>query len=251
MNVSPHVVNDVMTHTVVAVGLDASFKEIAGTMDRWQVSAVPVLEGDGRVIGVVSEADLLPKEEYREGPASLADESRPVDDLVKAGALTARDLMSAPAVSVRADATLPQAARVMARRRLKRLPVVDGEGHLVGVVSRSDLLKVFLRSDADIAQEVRDQVIRPLFPAGEQPAGVRVEEGRVTFTGFFADSALVPVAARMTRAVEGVVDVDFRLEPPPDATGRSLPDRSALADSPAARTTAGGPPATAQQEDRR
>ncbi|MFR9676924.1 CBS domain-containing protein [Streptomyces sp. TR06-5] len=213
MNRSPHVVNDVMSQPVVAVGAEASFKEIAEALERWQVSAVPVLEGDGRVVGVVSEADLLPTEGARDDPSSPAEEVRRADEPLWAGALTARDLMSAPAVSVRADATLPQAARAMARRRLKRLPVVDVEGHLVGMVSRSDLLKVFLRSDRDIEQEVREQVVRPLFPAAPAPE-VRVEEGIVTFTGSFGESSLVPLAARMTRSVEGVVDVEFRLAPP-------------------------------------
>ncbi|EST39734.1 hypothetical protein N566_00350 [Streptomycetaceae bacterium MP113-05] len=232
MNESPHVVNDVMTHTVVAVGPDASFKEIVQTMEQWHVSAVPVLAGDGRVVGVVSEADLLPKEEHREGPSSLVDQARQLEELVKAGAVIARDLMSAPAVSVRSDAALPHAARAMARRRLKRLPVVDAEDHLVGIVSRSDLLKVFLRPDGDIGQEVRDQVVRPLFPLGEPTVQIHVQEGIVTLTGFFRDTALVPLAARMTWSVEGVVDVDFRLDRPPDSPGRTRPgDRSALADS--------------------
>ncbi len=230
MNHSPHVVNDVMTHTVVAVGPEASFKEIVETMEKWQVSALPVLEGDGRVVGVVSEADLLPKEEYRDGPPVMADQSQPPEDLLKAGAVVARDLMTTPAVSVRADATLAQAARAMARRRLKRLPVVDGEGHLAGIVSRSDLLKVFLRSDEDIADEVRLQVIGPLFPVEEPTVRAEVEEGVVTFTGWFRNTELVPMAARMTRAVEGVVDVDFRLKRPEGLPGRTLPGRrSALA----------------------
>jgi CBS domain-containing protein len=230
MNHSPHVVNDVMTRTVVAVGPEASFKEIVETMEKWQVSALPVMVGDGRVIGVVSEADLLPKEEYREGPPALADEARRPDDVLKAGAVTARDLMTTPAVSVRADATLAQAARTMARRRLKRLPVVDGEGHLAGIVSRTDLLKVFLRPDEEIAHEVRTQVITPLFPVEDPTVQAEVEEGVVTFSGWFRNTALVPLAARMARAVEGVVDVDFRLERPDGTPGRTLPGgRSVLA----------------------
>lgn len=232
MKHSPHVVNDVMTHTVVAVGPDASFKEIVETMQKWKVSALPVLEGDGRVVGVVSEADLLFKEEYRNGPPTLADEARYPGDSVKAGALVARDLMTTPAVSVRSDSTLAQAARAMARRRLKRLPVVDAEGHLTGIVSRSDLLKVFLRSDEGIAEEVREQVIAPLFPFEEATVHVSVEGGVVTFLGWFRDTSLVPMAARMARSVEGVVDVDFRLSHPGDAPGRTLPGERRAAASP-------------------
>lgn len=221
MNHSPYLVSDVMTQPVVAVGPDASFKEIATTMRKWQVSAVPVLEGDGRVIGVVSEADLLAKEEYRDStlPAvSAADpEQRPPDRIVKAGAVAARDLMTTPAVSVRADSTLAQAARAMAQRRLKRLPVVDGEGHLTGIVSRGDLLKVFLRSDRDIAEDVRHHVIEPLFPLGGSTVDVEVDGGVVTLVGWFRNTTLVPLAARLARGVEGVVDVGFRLERPDEA----------------------------------
>ncbi|MCF6524865.1 CBS domain-containing protein [Streptomyces sp. JJ36] len=212
---SPHTVEDVMTHTVVAVGLGASFKEIVRTMEQWQVSALPVLEGDGRVVGVVSEGDLLPKEEYREGGPGLFERQRRLEDLGKASAVTARELMTAPAVSVRAGTTLAQAARAMAQRRVKRLPVVDGEGRLTGVVSRSDLLKVFLRDDEEIAGEVRRQVVEPLFPNGSPTVRVGVTEGVVTFTGHFRDTALVPLAARMARSVEGVVDVAFELTGPP------------------------------------
>ncbi len=224
MNPSPYLVSDVMTQPVVAVGPDASFKEIATTMRKWQVSALPVLEGDGRVIGVVSEADLLAKEEYRDStlPAESADsaaapERRLPDRIVKAGAVVARDLMTTPAVSVRADSTLAQAARAMAQRRLKRLPVVDGEGHLTGIVSRGDLLKVFLRSDRDIAEDVRQHVIEPLFPLGGSTVEVEVDGGVVTLVGWFRNTTLVPLAARMARGVEGVVDVGFRLERPDEA----------------------------------
>ncbi|WP_340562242.1 CBS domain-containing protein [Streptomyces sp. GSL17-111] len=209
MSSSPHIVSDVMTHTVVAVSPDAPFKEIVRTMEEWNVSALPVLEGDGRVVGVVSEADLLPKEEYRaEGPSLSGTEGR-LDELAKAGGLVARDLMTAPAISVRADATLAHAARAMARRGVKRLPVVDTEGRLAGLVSRGDLLKVFLRPDEELAREVREHVVAPLFPHRDAGLEVRVREGVVTFTGHVPDAALVPVVARLARAVEGVVDVRF------------------------------------------
>ncbi|MGW3248928.1 CBS domain-containing protein [Streptomyces sp. NPDC001070] len=207
MQGSPHNVSDVMTRAVVAVGRDASFKEIVTTMERWRVSAVPVLEGEGRVVGVVSEADLLPKEEYRDSDPSRYEQMRRLQDLGKAGATTADELMSAPAVCVHADATLAQAARVMAQRRIKRLPVTDAEGMLCGIVSRGDLLKVFLRPDEEIADEVTREVVAFLFP-GEPPlVRARTEEGVVHFSGVPGDPSLVPVASRLARAVEGVVDV--------------------------------------------
>jgi CBS domain-containing protein len=228
MTGTPHAVSDVMTSTVVAVRRGAVFKDIVKTMRRWRVSAVPVLDEEGRVMGVVSEADLLHKAEVSvgapEGPA------RPLhpDDLTKAAAATAGELMTTPAVTVRADATLPQAARTMARHRVKRLPVVDADGMLTGVVSRVDLLKVYLRDDEDIAEEIRREVLPHVFADPAEPVEVRVRDGVVTLTGRVRDAALVPVAAGWVRSVDGVVDVDCALtgprdRPAPDAEGAPQP----------------------------
>ncbi|MFE9363063.1 CBS domain-containing protein [Streptomyces sp. NPDC006978] len=211
---SPHRVSDVMTRTVVAVGLDARFKEIVTAIDQWQVTAVPVLEEEGRVVGVVSEADLLPKEELREEDATMIGQRDRLTDYAKAGALTARDLMSSPAVTVPLDATLPEAARLMARHEVKRLPVVDGEGVLKGIVSRADLLKVFLRTDEEIAAEVREEVVDRLFPVSRRNVRVEVAEGRVTINGAVRDASLIPVAERLAGAVEGVVDATCHLDGP-------------------------------------
>jgi CBS-domain-containing membrane protein len=139
--------------------------------------------------------------------------------MAKAGALTAAELMTSPAVTVRADATLAQAARQLALHHVKRLPVVDEWGMLAGIVSRADLLTVFLRPDEDIAEEVRREVVAYLF--GEDATGVvvHVEDGVVKLTGRLADITLVPVAARLARAVEGVVDVQW------DVTGQTLVNR--------------------------
>lgn len=208
---TPHIVSDVMTLPVVAVGRDARFKEIVRAMGEWKVSAVPVLEGDGRVIGVVSEADLLPKEEFRDRDLPRSEQIRRLSDLAKAGAVTAEELMSTPAVTVHPDVTLAQAARIMAVKHLKRLPVVDDEDRLQGIVSRADLLKVFLRSDEDIEEEVRRTVVSYLFPALSHAIHVAVHDGVVTLRGRVQDTSLVWVAERLVRAVEGVVDVESRL----------------------------------------
>ncbi|WP_327322614.1 CBS domain-containing protein [Streptomyces sp. NBC_01210] len=204
---SPHTVSDVMTHTAVAVGRHATYKEIVELMEQWKVSALPVLEGEGRVIGVVSEADLLPKEEYRLDDPAQAD--RPLSDMTKARAVSAEELMSSPAITVHASAMVAEAARIMARRRVKRLPVVDDVGLLEGVVSRSDLLKVFLRSDEAIADEIRRTVIQHLPPAAQ--VEVSVTDGVVTLYGNLRDRALVSLLARAARAVEGVVDIRLSL----------------------------------------
>jgi len=208
---SPYRVNDVMTRAVVAVGRKAPFKDIVERMEQWEVSALPVLEGDGRVIGLVSEADLLPKEEFRDSDPDRRTQLRRLPDLAKAGAVTADEVMSAPAVTVHADATLAEAARIMAMRHVKRLPVVNAEGVLEGVVSRSDLLKVFLRPDDDLADEIRRDVVDVLFPAPVEPVHITVSDGVATLTGRVTDATRIPLAVGMVRAVEGVVGVDCHL----------------------------------------
>lgn len=218
MSETPHIVSDVMTQTVVAVGRDAPFKEIVRTMEQWQVSAMPVLEGEGRVIGVVSEADLLLKEEFRDSDPVLLEQRRRLSDIAKAGAVTAGDLMSTPALTIHPDTTLAQAARIMAVKHVKRLPVVDALGMLQGIVSRADLLKVFLRPDADIEEEVRRTVVSYLFPAFSHAIHVNVHEGVVTLRGHIQDTSLISVAVRLARAVEGVVDVEPRLTGEPTRT---------------------------------
>ncbi|WP_405776672.1 CBS domain-containing protein [Streptomyces sp. NBC_01538] len=217
MHGTPYIVSDVMTPTVAAIGRGAAFKEIVQLMQDWKVSALPVIEGEGRVVGVVSEADLLPKEEFRDSDPDRYTQLRRPSDLAKAGAVTAGELMTSPALTVHPDTTLAQAARTMAREKVKRLPVVDAVGLLQGVVSRADLLKVFLRTDEEIAEEVRREVVSYLFPTPDSRVRVEVLDGVVKLAGQVRDTSLVPVAARLVRAVEGVVDVAFDLTRMPPA----------------------------------
>ncbi|WP_204357611.1 MULTISPECIES: CBS domain-containing protein [unclassified Streptomyces] len=184
-------VDDVMTHAVISVDRGAPFKEIVEAMRQWRISALPVLSEEGRVAGVVSEADLLLK-------AQGADESR---------AVTAGQLMTVPAVTVTKDASIASAARLMARGHLKRLPVIDADGRLVGVVSRGDLLKIYLRPDADIAEELRELIMAELIPAGSAMVQVHVANGIVQLDGSVHDPPLKDVLVRVVRTVPGVVDV--------------------------------------------
>ncbi|MFH9861108.1 CBS domain-containing protein [Streptomyces sp. NPDC017202] len=215
MTGSEYRVSDVMTRTVVALAAGATFKDIVRTVEVQRISALPVLDSGNRVLGVVSEADLLRKEEFRDSAPDRGPRARPPAGLEKAQAVTAADLMTSPAVTVRPDATLAQAARAMARHGVKRLPVVDGDGVLKGIVSRSDLLRVFLRSDRDIAEEVRREVVLGRFPDPIESVGVEVHEGVVTLTGRVRDLSVVPLAVRLVRSVEGVVDVRCALTGPP------------------------------------
>ncbi|MFJ6015868.1 CBS domain-containing protein [Streptomyces sp. NPDC092952] len=202
-----------MTRNAVTVAPDKEFREIADTMRRHEVTALPVVTDGGAVIGVVSEADLLPKEEFRDPPPGMIEQMRRLADTAKSGAVRAA-LMSSPAVTIGPDASLPQAARLMSVRRVKRLPVVDTDGRLEGVVSRADLLKVFLRPDEDLAAEIRQEVLGTLFPGGDRNVRIDVAQGVATLTGRVPDAALIPVAARLARSVEGVVGVDCSLEGP-------------------------------------
>ncbi|MFD6968939.1 CBS domain-containing protein [Streptomyces sp. NPDC059979] len=207
MPASQSTVSDVMTHTAIAIGREASYKEIVELLHEWKVSAVPVLEGEGRVVGVVSEADLLPKEEFRREEPVLPDQ---LDEASKAAGVLAEDLMSSPAVTVHAHATVAEAARIMARKGVKRLPVVNEVGMLEGVVSRSDLLKVFLRPDEELEEEIRRAVLAELAPGAR--LGFSVQDGVAALRGPLRDRTLVPLLARAIRAVEGVVDVRMELD---------------------------------------
>ncbi|MGW5171651.1 CBS domain-containing protein [Streptomyces nodosus] len=215
MNGTPRLVSDVMTRRVVALGRAATFKDIVKAMRDWKVSALPVVEEENRVIGVVSEADLLRKEEFRGHEQDRRERLERLSQLVKAGAVTAEDLMTSPAVTVYANDSLGSAARTMAHTKVKRLPVVSDEGTLLGIVSRSDLLKVFLREDEDIAEEIRHDVVARLFPAPLEPVRVEVHDGVVRLTGRIRDTTLVPVANRLVLSVAGVVDVECSLAGPP------------------------------------
>ncbi|MFF1492028.1 CBS domain-containing protein [Streptomyces sp. NPDC058304] len=207
MPASRYTVSDVMTHTAIAIGREASYKEIVELMHQWKVSAVPVLEGEGRVVGVVSEADLLPKEEFRWTDPSLPDQ---LEQASKAAGVLAEELMSSPAITVHPDAPVAEAARIMARKGLMRLPVVNALDMLEGVVSRSDLLKVFLRPDEELEEEIRQAVLAELAPG--TTLNFVVQEGVVTLYGPLRDRALVSLLARAIRTVEGVVDVRMDLD---------------------------------------
>ncbi|MER7467257.1 CBS domain-containing protein [Streptomyces sp. NPDC097981] len=174
---TPYTVADVMTKKVVAVTRSAEFKEIVTAIERWKVTALPVIEGEGRVVGVVSEADHLPKEEFHEHRPGMIGQMRRLADASKAGSTCAEDLMTTPAVTVQPGAALPQAARLMAERHIKRLPAVDTGGPLKGIVSRADLLKVFLRSDDALAAEISHEAIEQLFPVSRKTVKVDVTHG--------------------------------------------------------------------------
>ncbi|MEU5979287.1 CBS domain-containing protein [Streptomyces sp. NPDC047315] len=218
-----YTVGDVMTRDVLAATPTAGFKEVVTAMESRRVTAVPVVDGEQRVVGVVSEADLLAKEEYHDRVPGLIEQGQDLARTAKAGAVTVGELMTSPAITVGASDPLPRAARLMARHQVKRLPVIDRAGVLQGVVSRVDLLKVFLRADEDIAAEVRREVVDRVLPVSHHSVEVAVSDGVVSLTGTVRDDGLIPLVERLTRGVEGVVDVECALGTPPRAGPPTMP----------------------------
>jgi CBS domain-containing protein len=206
-------VDDVMTKDVASVREDTPYREIVDILTARHVSAVPVVDDFGRVLGVVSEADLLHKIET-EGqlePRRVFESRRRRSVRSKAGATVASDLMSAPAVTTMPHTLIPAAARRMDADRVKRLPVVDDLGRLVGIVTRSDLLKVHLRPDADIRHDVVEGVLRRVLAVRDGTVRVEVHGGVVKLVGELDRHSATIAAVRLAHAVAGVVAVDDQL----------------------------------------
>ena len=196
-------VKDVMTTRVVAVRHDATFKEIAALLTACRVSAFPVLDEDDKVIGVVSEADLLSREALGAAVGARAAEF--------GSAVTAAGLMTKPPVVVTPDEPVTGAARLMYNARVKRLPVVGEKGELVGIVSRADVLSVYSRPDEEIRREILENVILNGFFADPDRFEVTVSSGVVTLGGYPETAAIGREIVAETWHVEGVVAVRDRL----------------------------------------
>jgi CBS domain-containing protein len=206
-------VKDVMTTDVVSVRESTGFKELVDVLSGRTVSALPVVDANNRVVGVVSEADLLHKVEFsRESIAAQLFESRRHRVArEKAGGDDAWALMTKPVVTTTPETAVVEAARLMEAKRVKRLPVVDDQSRLVGIVSRRDLLKAFLQPDEAICTTVREDVFRRAMWMDPGEVNVEVRDGVVTLSGELDRKSTVSVAVGMTRGVDGVVDVIDRL----------------------------------------
>ncbi|KAB2352251.1 CBS domain-containing protein [Actinomadura rudentiformis] len=207
-------VGDVMTRDVISVPEDTLFVEIVETLAENRISAVPVVGEHNEVLGIVTEADLLRKEEFSDrgaGTRPLLESPRHRRARAKATATDARSAMSTPAVVVTPDTTVAAASRRMAKRGFKHLPVVDDQGRLDGIVSRADLLRVFLRSDDDIRDEIIREVLVDRLWQVPSRIQVRVNAGVVSLTGRVELKSMIPMLIRLTAGTEGVVDVVARL----------------------------------------
>ncbi|MFB8265826.1 CBS domain-containing protein [Streptomyces sp. NPDC055955] len=184
-------VADLMTPSAITVQPGTAFKEVARLLDEFGITALPVVDEAGRPVGVVSEADLLQKH--------------------GSGTATAADLMSAPAVTARPGWSVVRAARLMRRNQIKRLPVVDSGNHVIGIVSRSDLIQLFLRRDRAIQEEILEDILTRTLQLSPSALTVDVADGVVTLSGSVPRSSLVPIVLRLCQSVDGVVDVVDRL----------------------------------------
>jgi CBS domain-containing protein len=206
-------VRDVMTTEVVTVEPRTPFRDIVVRLAEHRISAAPVLDAEGNVLGVVTEADLLLKQEHPdlELNVPLAWSRRRRLERDKAAAVVAGMLMTTPAVTVPPTATVTDAARRMHAAGVKRLPVVDEAGRLVGIVSRADLLKVFTRTDEAIRREIMQDVIVGDFMMDPSRFFIHVNDAMVVLQGRVERRSLIPYLVRAVHAVEGVIQVEVRL----------------------------------------
>ncbi|MEU4163506.1 CBS domain-containing protein [Actinoplanes sp. NPDC026670] len=204
-------VNEVMTADVVAVGPEVPYRELIVLLAQHRINALPVVDEDRRVLGVVSESDLLLKIEFAGAGEPRWFEFRGRALRRKADAMTAGELMTAPAEVVRTTTGIRTAARRMEQAHVKQLPVVDFGGRLAGIVSRGDLLKEHLRTDAEILTDVRAAIHEITWTENTGHVVAAADRGAVTLTGRSERWSTTVLVERLVRQVAGVVSVDSRL----------------------------------------
>ncbi len=205
-------VRDLMTTDPLTATPDTLLKEAARTMVRNKVSGLPVLK-DGEVVGIVTEGDFLRQEANRDQPYrfSLLDALFGEGPSDPPAVETVSEVMTENVISIGAEASIGEAARVMANKRVKRLPVVDDEGNLIGIISRADVVNAFTKPDEIIEDEVREDIIRRLLFLDPEDIGVTVSDGVVTLDGEMENRTEAHLLEELTRRVEGVIRVDSNL----------------------------------------
>lgn len=206
-------VSGVMTSRVHVARPLTPFKRLVQLIEENRISAIPIVDAQGVPVGIVSESDLLFKERRHEleSESSLLHARRRRQERAKAEGIVAWEIMTKPAITVRSDTTLPQAARLMQERNVRRLVVVDERDKIVGIVSRSDLLQVFLRTDDELRDEVLSTIIPSMLLSDPESVQVAVRWNVVTLSGEVDRKSDAEIFARMTRELDGVVDVVNRL----------------------------------------
>jgi CBS domain-containing protein len=207
-------VGSIMQRTVVTVRRETPLRDVARLLVEHSISGVPVVDDVEAVLGIVSEADFV----IREGGTAPArarlfdrlfggDGAPAPEELAKIHATTAGEAMTAPAITVAPDTALSEAARIMVRQAINRLPVVKA-GRLVGIVSRADLVRAFVRTDEDLRTAIVEDVIRRAMWLDDRELGVEVIEGRVRITGTLEKRSDAVILERLVEQVPGVIAVD-------------------------------------------
>ena len=216
-------VGEVMTRDVVSVTPDTPLKDVAAALVERGVSGLPVCDADGAVVGVLSEADLLVKQggapERSGGLFAWLVDTASAPDLAKLRAHTAGEAMTAPAITVESVAPVSEAARTMVSLGVNRLPVLE-DGRLVGIVTRADLVRLFTRSDEEIARDIRQDVVKRLWIAPER-IEVEVEQGEVVLRGEAETEAEAELLLKRIPLVAGVVGVRSELSWAVDRSGNA------------------------------
>lgn len=219
-------VGSVMTSDVICAEYATPLKEVARLLADGRISGLPVVDDDEKVIGVISETDLVTRQaealgtdEPKRRSALAESTSAGRRRAAKSRAFTAGQLMTEPPVTVHADETIAEAARIMAQRHVERLPVLDEENRLVGIVTRRDLLRVFLRPDAEIRDEVTGEVLVRALRLAPKTIDVSVAEGVVTLAGRLERKSETELAVSLTKQIDGVVAVIDQLTHRSDDSG--------------------------------
>lgn len=222
-----HTVEAVMTSEVVTAQPSTPFQELVRLLEQHHISALPVIDDTGRLVGIVSEADLLIKEGYPHGTqdAGVVDAVRHRHRLGKAAGTRAAEVMAAPVIGVPLGTSVADAVRLMVRLDVKQLPVMDAPGRLAGIVTHSDLLHVFLRPDPAIRWEVDHDVVRGKLGIAAGEIQVEVRDGVVRLRGQVERRSQASALVRRVQAVDGVVEVDARLTRRVDDQVTRAPDR--------------------------
>ncbi|MFC0602525.1 CBS domain-containing protein [Streptomyces palmae] len=208
-----HVVGEVMTREVVEARRETPLKDVARLLAQHRISGLPVLDHDDKVLGVISETDLIRRQAAQgaDRPArwfrlpALRRSARRA--AAAARAVTAEDLMTSPAVTVHPEQRVADAARVMERHGVERLPVVDEEDRLIGIATRRDLLRVFLRTDEEIRRDVIAEVFTRAMRRPPDAVTISVRDGMVTLGGCLERRSDIPLAIQLTYRIDGVVGV--------------------------------------------
>jgi CBS domain-containing protein len=201
-------VQEIMTSNVLTIGPEAEIRDVARILVERGISGLPVCGARREVLGVVSEGDILFKEQGPRGQSLLSRFGpKAPKELEKALAVKVSEAMTAPAITISSYSSVAEAARLMSEHGVNRLPVVKGD-ELVGIVTRTDLVRAFVRSDVDIRREIVDDVLRKtLWLEVPEVIRVDVERGAVQLNGHLDTSSDASLLVRLVSRVPGVVSV--------------------------------------------